>query len=714
MEVDKYTQIEPLAQNYESEEGGLNLAGFKDKILRQIHVVLGITIAISSLAFLKAINRTPTYQADFEILSEPVTIETKVTSSGAQSRETREEVTAVTLNEVQLKTLKSPRIIASAVEELENKYPGINYGSIINTLSLTANTEGTILEVLYKHSDPEQVEDVLQALTIAYLDYSLQRRQSGINRGLEFLNQQIPKIQATVDELNQQLQQLRTKHNFIEPKIQGTQISARIDNLIVKQIEQKSQLKEAQRLANLATTELDRQSATSTTAMEIGTNRYNQLLTDLKQVDHQIAQKSAIFSPQSFEIQTLQEQRQAVIALIDRERTTIQQKINNQIELRQEQFDTVSKEITTMQQELQEWSGVTREYETIERQMTVTVEQLNELLIQREALRLEAAQKEAPWRLLTPVREARSDAASKINYVILGSFLGLLVGTGAALIIDQYQNLVYNSHEVKEITNQPVLGIIPFDSSNFNHSDKKLPFQKIINLVQPSEKEQKSSQIQLYQESSPLSNLSTPSIEAFRFLGANLSLFEVKQQKYIRSLIVTSAISGEGKSTVVINLAQAKAVMGTRVLVVEADMRSPTRLSSSMMSKPHYGLSDFLSCDDISIKQIIKKSCLEKNLFIISSGSISHNEDTSKLLASPKMRILMERLKQYFELVIYDVASVVDYADVSLLASKTDGVMFVTGLGKLQALKLKEAMDQLNISRIPVLGVVINKVTANI
>jgi polysaccharide biosynthesis transport protein len=716
MEIHKYTSIESTSQKspiYESEEGGLNLIDFKDKIIRQIHVVAGITIAISSLAFFKAINRVPAYQAGFEILSEPVTIETKVTSSGSQSRETTEEITAVTLNEVQIKTLKSPEIIMSVVKELQNKYPGISYDLIVSGLTLTPNEEETILEVVYKNSDRNQVYDILESLKTTYLNYSLTRRQLGVSRGLEFLDQQIPTIEAKVEKLNQELQQLRTKHNFIEPKIQGVQLSERIDNLIAKQIEEKSQLEKSQKLAALATKELDRQSTTSTTAMQVGTNRYNGLLKDLQEIDSSIAQKSAIFSEQSFEIQTLREQKQSIISLIDRERATIKQKLNNQIQLEQKQMQSIDEEIKSMQADLQEWSGVTREYETIERQITITVKQLNELLIQREALRLEASQKEAPWRLLTPVGDPQTDAASTANYIVLGTFLGLLVGIGIALILDQYQNLIYNSSQVKEITNQPILGIIPYDSSN-----KQLLFQRIINLIKPlksSEPKEAQSAIQIYQRSSTLTHLLSSSREAFRFLGANLSLFEVENNQNINSLMITSAISGEGKSTVVLHLAQARAAMGTKVLVVEADLRSPNQLSSAIAwEKPKQGLSDLLLSNNLTAKEVIQPSYKEENLFVLPSGKIDRNIDSSKLLASPKMRNLMEELVQKFDLVIYDVGSIVDYADVSLLASKTDGVILVTGLGKLQALKLKEAMNQLNISRIPVLGVVINKITPNV
>jgi polysaccharide biosynthesis transport protein len=714
MEVSKYSSIDSVSQSssaYESGEGGLNLIDFKDKIIRQIHVVAIITISISSLAFLKAINRDPTYQAGFEILSEPVTIETKVTSSGSQSRETTEEITAVTLNEVQIKTLKSPEIIMPVIKELKPKYPEIDYNSIVSALTLTPNEEETILEVLYEDSDRNQVQEILESLKTAYLDYSLTRRQSGVNRGLEFLDQQIPTIEAKVEKLNQELQQLRTEYNFIEPKIQGVQISERIDSLITKQIEEKSRLEKTQELTALAIKELDEQSTTSTIAMQVGTERYTGLLQDLQEVDAQISQKSAIFSEQSFEMQALQEQKRNIVSLIDQEKTTIKQKLNNQIQLQQKQVQSIDKEIAGMQADLQEWSGVTREYENIDRQIAITVEQLNELLIQREALRLEASQKDAPWRLLTPIGKPKTDAASTANYIMLGSFFGLLVGVGVALILDQYQNLIYSSNQVKEITNHPILGVIPYDNSN-----KQFLLQKIANFFQPSKSEEEErSAIQVYSKHSTLTHLLPSSREAFRFLGANLSLLEVENNQNIQSLVVSSAIPGEGKSTVVLNLAQARAAMGARVLVVEADLRSPNKLSNTIVEeKSDRGLSDLLLSSTLTAGDVIQPSYMEKNLFVLSSGTIPNNLDSSKLLASPKMRKLMEKLTQNFDLVIYDIASIIDYADVSLLTNKTDGVILVTGLGKLQALKLKEAMTQLNISRIPVLGIVINKVTPNV
>ncbi len=135
----KIANISQNAQLYEPEEGGLNLNALKDIIWRRLPIITCITAAVSFAAFLQAVNRAPNYQASFEILSEPVTIETKVSSSGSQSREVTEAITSVKLDDVQIKTLKSPGIIDSVVEKLKDEYPDLDYSSIVSNLDLQSN-----------------------------------------------------------------------------------------------------------------------------------------------------------------------------------------------------------------------------------------------------------------------------------------------------------------------------------------------------------------------------------------------------------------------------------------------------------------------------------------------------------------------------------------------------------------------------------------------
>jgi len=207
------------------------------------------------------------------------------------------------------------------------------------------------------------------------------------------------------------------------------------------------------------------------------------------------------------------------------------------------------------------------------------------------------------------------------------------------------------------------------------------------------------------------------SVEAFRSFAANLGLLNfstdsefLKFDTNIKSLAITSAVSGEGKSTVALNLARASASMGRRVLLVDADVRSKVRLTESLGLESEVGLKNILNQNSPSLAlQHIRKSPLDDNLYVLSSG-FDECRDSSRMLASGQMHLLMEELKENFDLVIYDLCAVVGYADVQLMARNTDGVIMVTGLGKIDKTLLAKAVDQLRMASVPVLGIAVNNV----
>ena len=699
----KLTDVTQNHEVYEPDEGGLNLGALIEILWRNIPLITCITATFSCLAFFKAATQTPIYQSSFEILSEPVTIETKVSSSGSASRETTEEITAVKLDEVQIKTLRSPKIINPVVEQLQERFPAANYSSIVSNLALNPiNDDQTVLEVLYQHPNKELVESVVSLLSKTYIDYSSERRLSGVNRGLEFLEQQIPKLQERIDLLNLELQQIRKEYNFIEPKIQAEQLSSRLESFVQQQLNNESELNKQRWNLGVIKQEAEQEPSSQVNTIELGTDRYLKLLDNLRQIDRQIANKSAIFTDNSLEVQILREEKEKIVSLLEREKIVVEQKVGSQINSLKQQDRTVDREIENLKTDIKEWSAVTQKYDEIQRQINITVSQLNELLIQREVLKIEFSQKEAPWRLLTDVQEPYTNIASKVNYVILGTLLGSLVGVGVAFALDKYQNRVYTSAQLQETTNFPILGIIPFDRSLSKFSLT----QKLFQLIEPNSR---TSEIEIYRNGHLSSNLEASSTEAYWFCGANLGLFEATNS--LHSLIVTSATPREGKSTVGFNLAKVTAGFGKRVLIVDTDLRNINSISVSVSAIPteNLGLTDLLQNSNLQLHRVIRQSSLEENLYILPSGYKASISDPSKLLLSSRMSELMQTAKQNFDLVIYDVPSIVNYADASFLGRKTQGIVLVAGMGKLQNSKLKDAMRKINLSNIPVIGVVVNQ-----
>ena len=709
----------------ESSEAGLDLNELRGTIFRKFPLIAGFTCVLTSLALLKINITPPNYTANFELLSEPLNIETKVTSEDDSSRETREQITTVELDEVQLKILKSPRLILRAVESLKSKYPELGYQELIEDLSIEIvsdkKQEQDILLVNYQNSDREKVLDVINALTKTYLDYSVEKRQSGVKRGIAFLERQIPLVSAQAQEIRNQLRSIRQQNDFGEPSITVRQIASRLEELERQQEKTNRDLQESRVKSKRLEEELISQPEKSSMAINLATPEYIEISTQLRALDIEIGRKSAVFSAQNPELQALQKEKQELNSLLFEAGKDISLKLDDQIAILESRQQNIIAKSDYLLSRLEEWAAISGEYNELKQKLNRTNNKLNGFIAQKDALQIDAAQQETPWQLLTPAREPRLDSVSTVNYLILSSTLGLMLGSGVALLLDKHQKIIYTSAKVEEITSLPILTTIPyssqaeqlslFDNISFARQERRLSPQRL----------------------SPLHNsasargvlpvkYSNPSIEAFRTFAANLGLLSFNTGSAtnlgdnLQSVVITSAIPREGKSTVALNLARASASMGKQVLLVDTDLRSADSLTTDLGFKLHLGLKDVLSQNNqYPVLNCIQQLPLEENLFILTSGlgngmHESAAQDHSRLLASEKMHDLMAELEAQFDLVIYDLCSILGFADVNLIAGQTDGIVLVTGLGKIQSVALTEALNQLRLCNAPVVGIAVNKV----
>jgi polysaccharide biosynthesis transport protein len=145
--------------------------------------------------------------------------------------------------------------------------------------------------------------------------------------------------------------------------------------------------------------------------------------------------------------------------------------------------------------------------------------------------------------------------------------------------------------------------------------------------------------------------------------------------------------------------------MGQRVLLVDANLRSPT-IHNRVGLMNIQGLTDIIA-QDLDWNNVIERSPLEDNLFVLSAGPIP--PDSIRLLASHKMQDLMSELQGAFDLIIYDTPPLVGFADANLLAANTNGLILVAGLGKLKRTIFQQALEDLQVSGTPILGVIANK-----
>jgi polysaccharide biosynthesis transport protein len=685
--------ISQPSQLTKDEEGGLELGKVLATLKRRLPLIAGVTTVVVAASLLKAMTEKPIYSGGFEILTESVTIENEVVSSLPGTLTSRQQPDdGPAIDATKMRVLMSPSVLEPVVAALKTENPEFDYSTLMQGLLVQASANGNnILQVNYTHPDPKFVERVLDLVAQNYLSYSLEDRQKDIKQGINFVENQLPQLQQQVSGLQEQLQQFRQRYNLINPETQAQQLAAQRSELTIALIKTQTELNETQLLyAELRQGLAGQSFELAGSSSLINSPRFQKLLDQLLAVDSQLAQDSTLYLEGSPELDVLQEQRQNLIPLLQREGLRVERQVASQIQELGNRNQSLSTAIAAINEQIKQLSVITRQYNEIQQQLTIATENLSQFLAKREGLRIEAAQRQIPWRLLTEPGEPTPSATSMKRTLALGTILGLLLGTGIALAVDQLSSLVRTTKDVKDITKLPVLGIIP--------SHKKLEEQEntlyTMLLAQG---------LAFGAMDSGLDQMLSPSfLEAFRSLYVNLRL--VNPDTSLQSIAISSAIPDSGKTTVALYLARAAAAIGQKVLLIDTDLRRPN-LHNRLQLPGQIGLTNVVA-NTVSFDQAVQKVAPDSNLFFLAAGSIP--PDPTRILASEALQQLIEQNKKDFDLVIYDTSPLLGVADTYLLASQMDGLLLVTRLNQVKRSLLEQAMEDLSIASVPLLGTVVN------
>ncbi len=197
----------------------------------------------------------------------------------------------------------------------------------------------------------------------------------------------------------------------------------------------------------------------------------------------------------------------------------------------------------------------------------------------------------------------------------------------------------------------------------------------------------------------------SPITEQYRRLRENIKTIAKKDQ--LKTIAITSSAANEGKTLTSLNLAVAmtKDVDCKKVLLIDCDLRRGT-VESSLGMESKVGLSDFLHVN-ADVENIIYKTKINK-LSIIPKGKIT--DDPADLLASSKMKTLLKKVKEKFDIIILDTAPAISVSDSGIVCSQADGTIMVIRTGKTQRGIVKHATELLEQSKVNLLGYVLTHI----
>jgi capsular exopolysaccharide synthesis family protein len=287
--------------------------------------------------------------------------------------------------------------------------------------------------------------------------------------------------------------------------------------------------------------------------------------------------------------------------------------------------------------------------------------------------------------------------------------LGLFLGIGCIFLLEYLDRSLKTAEEAERVLGLPVLAVIPdvLERPGRYGYGTSYGYGRKRRAGRPGAKKDKGKpgaeqlkEIELLPQTKPRHSIS----EAYRSLRTALLLSSAHQ---LRVIALTSAHSGEGKTATAANLAVVMAQLGRQVLLIDADLRKP-RLHRVFNLSNREGLVHCLTGGE-ALEQLIQPTGVN-GLFLLPSGTIPPNP--SELLASDRMRELLEVAQRRFDLVIVDTPPLLAVTDASVLGSMVDGVVLCLHAGRVQRAEAQASADRLRVAGARVLGTVLNRYIA--
>ncbi len=692
-----------------------DLRQFLSVIRRRAWLILGvITVGMGAVTF-NTFSQEKIYLSKFRLLVEPVNSNNSVSDLARSLPGNFGSGSGELDYATQIQVLRSPELLQKVIQPLQQQYPNLNYNTLLSNLSISRPGETKILEVSYQNSDPDQIEAVLEQLASVYLEYSLADRQTNVRQGLQFIDEQLPNLQQEVDTLQAELQQFRQDYNFTEPGIHFNQLAQKAATLEQQRFQLQQEMAQAQtRLQSL-------QGDSGALAALENSPAYQQVLGQLRSIEANIAKESTRFQADSLNIQVLREERQNLLPILQQEAervgATQVTDAANQLRILQARIPSLNQAQAEVEQSFQNLAVLNRLYTDLQRRLGISTEALTELLARRQALQVQAAQTEIPWEIIEDATRPNLPISPNIQRsLMLGFIASSVLGVGAALLLDKLTDVYYSPDDLKNRTKLPLLANIPYEEQHgiTGTEESSLPlmlrFQRWLASFVPTSTAR--TWRKMTSGDQPYGSYGYYGASAFseslRVLHTNLKLLSADRP--LRSVIIASALPGDGKSTIALNLAPTAAILGQKVLLVDSDMRRPQVAQRLKLNKKQ-GLSTVITnnSSETEIEDYLQKPMPLVDFSVLPAGDLP--PDPAKLLASQKMKHLVEDFERTFDLVVYDTPPVLGLADTSLLASHADGVILVVTLNKTTRSAVSQAIATFKQANIPILGLVANSQT---
>ncbi|NEZ67655.1 capsular biosynthesis protein [Leptolyngbyaceae cyanobacterium CCMR0082] len=698
-------------------------------LLRRFVWFGGAVVGTVGIAIALTLKEDPLYQSSMQLLVEPNYRQTVDITNGQQQG--RRSSSSQTDYATQLNLMRSKSFVEKTVEQLQSEYPELCDASaplsecadgFQKALTLSQVAEGDaktgIFKATFTGKDPEVVQRFLEKLGDVYLSYNKDQQEQRLKRGLALVNQQIESVQENLAVSRQALKEFRESENLIDPEQQSLTVAESLRQIEQSKVDVETEFLDAQAKYNSLQDQLaaDPQSAMIASRLS-QSSRYQQLLNALQATELELEERRSLYAEADPGVQDLVSRREGNISLLQSEVERVLGDIPQQINLDETALLTegqlgeielglaaelvqatislqrfkarkngLEQAAQQLKSELSKFPSLIAEYDRIQPEAQIQQQSLEQLLQLRQELSNELAQGGFSWDIVEPSQLGEQISPQPKQNILLGVVAGIFIGGGLAFGREAIDTVVRTSDELKKQAALPLLGVIP-----------EIPTRKADALLTILDAERAPAD-------SPALSQSQPFRDAVDLIYKTIQL---TNSQSLSSLLVTSALMGEGKTTLSIGLALSAARSHQRVLLIDANFRNPS-------------LHQYLGLLNVQgLSTLLHPNLARWNKTKISPVSLSHSgtsvdvllagavpEDPMRLLSSQQMRQVLEKAEANYDLVIVDAPAISGLADGLQLASMCNASIIVSRLDRITQADLTHTTTMLD--QVNTIGIVAN------
>jgi succinoglycan biosynthesis transport protein ExoP len=617
--------------------------------------------------------------------------------------------------ETQVEIAESLPVMAKAIEELgltNSEGEPLEPQALRGAVSIEAIAGTEVLRILSQSDDPEEATAIVNNVIEAYRELNIESNKEEAAAARRFIEEQLPTIEQRVLDAELAVRTFKEANGVVILDEETSNAVSRLSDL-------EQQIEQAQvDLSDLTaqSTRLEQQlGLTASEAMVLSALNESEgvqtALINLQTVQSELAELRALYSDNHPETKVL-------LREVDQAKALLQQRIEavagqslpipmDQVDFgklqlgnfRVDQMGNLADlevrrvglaerlgELTQTRdryvQQMDNLPALEEEQRQLERQLQAAQGTYEALLSQLQEVRVVENQTVGNVQIVSLAQVPKGPIGpSRKLYLVVGGGLGILLAIATAFLLDLLDSSVKTIKEVKELYGYTLLGVIPLVKEGGRSDTTPMVDAGLPRLL-------------VHQHAH------TAVREAYQILQANLKFLQSDSE--LKTVVLTSAVPGEGKSEVTANLAAALAQVGRKVLVVDADMRCP-RQHHAMNVMNQQGLSHVIT------GQAALRDCIRpvmKNLDVLTAGAVPPNPVA--LLDSKRMQSLLRSLSQHFDMVLIDAPPLAGYADASILGRIADGILLVVRPGVVDYAQGRNAKGILMQSQQRVLGMVAN------